>query len=243
LLVIVLRNYIYRPWSRPYRSDIEHQRYICNFITPWDLPLGDNSVIAALIAISKAICAEADTRRRVYAERLAAGDGEVHRGLRSGALQDLRYHLVHLLFRALLVIVDYEYYEAEDDSTTVGRVSLSLIRTGIEDRLSAPISLGSIADKIDGYKGEAQAVVNTTLETAIDFIMGLEQRELATSGSQFLMADGWDASGDFSRWWKEQPWEDEPFTGPNSRFGNTEEYPEWLGAGKHSDSFIMRKHE
>lgn len=80
LLRIVLHNYIYRRWFRPYRSDIESYRFLCKFITATDLP-DDGltappslSVLNILIAMNKAICGEADAHRRSYAERLAAGD-------------------------------------------------------------------------------------------------------------------------------------------------------------------------
>ncbi|KAK4096608.1 hypothetical protein N658DRAFT_480341 [Parathielavia hyrcaniae] len=244
LLRMVLHNYIYRRWFRPYRSDIEHQRSICKFILPKDLPEHDNmepsgsppeSAITTLVAMNKAICAEADTRRRVYAERLAAGDEMVSGESLISGIGDLRCHLIQALFRALLVIVNYRYYETDDDSTTVGRMPLFLVHTGIQDGLSAPISFSSIADKIDGYKGEAQAVVKTTLETAVDFIMGLEQRELGA----FWLQPPFPTSGMMIAEARVQPWGDEPLTGPSSRLVNTEEYPQWSGKGEDVDRRMM----
>lgn len=38
LLNMVLHNYVYRRWFCPYRSEIEYQRFLCKFITPYDLP-------------------------------------------------------------------------------------------------------------------------------------------------------------------------------------------------------------
>jgi hypothetical protein len=68
LFTIVLHNYIYHRWFRPYRSDIEDNRFICKFITPKELPVDNDlepspspTVFNTLIAMNKAICAEADS--------------------------------------------------------------------------------------------------------------------------------------------------------------------------------------
>ncbi|KAK1770047.1 hypothetical protein QBC33DRAFT_310357 [Phialemonium atrogriseum] len=79
-LVTVRHNYIYRRWFRPYRSEIERQRFICKFIGPAHLPDGgtaSQSTIGTLVVMNGAICAEVDARRRSYAERLATGNRQV----------------------------------------------------------------------------------------------------------------------------------------------------------------------
>jgi hypothetical protein len=250
LFITVLHNYIYHRWFRPYRSDVEDHRFICKFIMPKDLPADDESgvspsrsVLDTLIAMNKAISTEADTRHREYAERLAAGDKNAFDELRLCGLPiiDLKYHRVQPLFRALLVVVDSKYYKTEDGSTTVGGMPAFLVRTGIEDGLSAPISFGSIADRIDGYEGERQDVVKTTLEAAIDFVMGLEERERAAFGIQPPMADDWsDAACVNTGDWEAQPWGDEPLIGPSSRFVDAEEYPQWSGYGMRLDLSLKK---
>lgn len=62
----------------------------------------------------------------------------------------------------------------------------SIIRTGNEEGLSAPITFDPIAEDLRkgivfGDKGEISAV-ETTLETAINFLMDLEQRAIAAFG-------------------------------------------------------------
>lgn len=117
--------------------------------------------------MNKAICGEADARRSSYTERLTAGDEALASKLGyTGHLgvKDLRFHEIQPSFRALLIVVDLRYYRTES-SKTVGRLPLFLVRTGIEDGLSAPITFESIADKVGGYlhNGEPHmAVVKTT---------------------------------------------------------------------------------
>jgi hypothetical protein len=178
---------------------------------------------------------------------VAAGDKNAVDDLRLCGLPifDLKYHRLQPLFRALLVVVDSKYYKTEDDSTTVGGMPVFLVRTGTEDGLSAPITFGSIADKIEGYEAEGQAVAKTSLETAIDFVIALEQRERAAFGVQPPLADDcpWDTNLVDTYDWEAQPWGDEPLTGPSSRFVDTEEYPHWSGAGMRQDLFMRRNEQ
>ncbi|KAK4033213.1 hypothetical protein C8A01DRAFT_40342 [Parachaetomium inaequale] len=229
---MVLHNYFYRRWFRPYQNEIEAYRFFCKFITLYDLPEDalegslSESTVSTFVAMHKDICAEAETRRGIYTERLAAGDPEMAEKQRQDYPYGLnpKFYLVQPLFRALLVIVDLKDYDTED-SATVGRLPVSLVRTGIEDGLSSPITFKSIAAKIDGYAGETQAVVETDLETAVDFILGLEEREHAVFGSQ---PDTTTAVG-LHRWENiEQEWREEwgeSLVGPSSQWVDPAQFP------------------
>lgn len=76
-----------------------------------------------------------------------------------------------------MVVVCCANYDGED-STTVGRFPVYLVRTGVEEGLSAPISFDA---ELAAYrmKSISDNVVETTLEAAVDFIMALEAREVA----------------------------------------------------------------
>jgi hypothetical protein len=209
LLDTVLHNYIYRRWFRPYRSDIEAEQFLCKFIFPYALPddsepSPSDATISTRVSLNAAICAEVERHRRTYTERLEAGDKDLTTTFRliRPAIQGLSLHILRPLFRALLVVVDSGFYGTED-SATVGRLPVFLVRTGVEEGLSAPITFTSIADKIDGYCGENQGVVKTDLETAVDFVMGLEQREAATFGPQPDITAGWDPRNIYTDWWRE----------------------------------------
>ncbi|POR34223.1 Uncharacterized protein TPAR_05552 [Tolypocladium paradoxum] len=237
LLVQVLHNYIYRRWFRPYRSEIEHHRFICKFITPEDLPDAGSpsqATVDSLVSLNRAICAEVEARRRIYEETFTSGDEMAVYKLQP--VKDYRFHILQPLFKALLIVVCFESYRNED-SKAVGRLPVFLVRTGVEDGLSAPISFKAIASKIDGYAGEARSAVRTTLETAIDFVMDLEAREAAIFGLQpdpALMPEN-------VRFWKEALG-DEPIIGPSSSFVDPEKYP-WAGNGESYESWVMAQQE
>jgi len=243
LLCMVLHNYVYRRWFRPYRSDIESHRFLCKFITARHLPDdGLNappspSVVKTLMAMNNAVCAKAEALHLSYAERLTAGDKATADTLRYiGRIKDLKFYKIQSLFRALLIIVDPQYYKP-DSSTTVGRLPVLLVRTGIEEGLSAPITFESIADKIGGYlhNGEPQMTVMTTLETAIDFAIGLENREREAFGRQ---ANADEVPAYYKEEWQRQ-WPDVPLPGPSSQWVDTTQDSEWSGNGERCDSYVM----
>lgn len=99
LLKMVLHNYVYRRWFRPYQSEIHHMRVICKHIEPRDLPeesVPSRFTITTLISLNKAICDKTERQRHVY--RLIR-----HRARRDGV--DYKNHILQPLFRALLVII------------------------------------------------------------------------------------------------------------------------------------------
>ncbi|PNY26145.1 Uncharacterized protein TCAP_03924 [Tolypocladium capitatum] len=241
LLSQVLHNYIYRRWFRPYRSEIEHQRFICKFITPQHLPSAGSpsqSTVDSLVSLNRAICAEVEARRLTYEETFAAGD-EIA-AYKLARVKNHRLHILQPLFKALLIIVCFESYRNED-SKTVGRLPVFLVRTGVEDGLSAPVSFKAIADKIDGYAGEARSAIRTTLETAVDFVMDLEAREATVFGLQPNPADSSIPEG-VAGFWKAVRG-DEPLVGPSSKFVDIEKYPSWAGNGESYESWVMPQHE
>ena len=86
------------------------------------------------------------------------------------------------LYKALIAIASCADYD-EEDSTTAGRFPVYLVRTGVEDDLSAPISVDAeVATQKMEYVSEN--VVETKLEAALDFILALEARETAAFGIQ-----------------------------------------------------------
>ncbi|KAI1137128.1 hypothetical protein F5Y05DRAFT_419618 [Hypoxylon sp. FL0543] len=239
----VLHNYIYRRWFRPYRSEIECQRFICKFITPEDLPdeaSPSQKTVNDLVSLNSAICAQVKARHRAYEEELASG--EKIAPWRLEEVHDHGLHVLQPLFQALLIIVCSKNYRNED-SKTVGRLPVYLVRTGIEDGLSAPITFDSIADKIDGYTGRPRSAIKATLETAIDFVISLEAREAAAFGLQPDPIDAWAPQmRSFPRVWREIVG-NELLIGPSSKFVDTEKYSEWTGDGEEQESYIMASHE
>lgn len=237
LLKTVLHNYIYHRWFRPYRSEIDHGRFICKFIAPRHLPNDDSpptpSTIETIISLNRALCTTFEVCRLAHDETLTA------RPFYDPAKDKC---LLQPLFKALLIVLSAQDYELEN-SKTVGKLPVFLVRTGIEDGLSAPITFEPIADKmrIGSYDGEAIRTIRTTLETAIDFVMELEAREVAAFGYRPSPTTSWPSL---------KPPEDaediganKPVTGPSSQFVDTERYKQWEGDGAHYDSVIAPEYE
>ncbi|PNY27398.1 Uncharacterized protein TCAP_02661 [Tolypocladium capitatum] len=247
-----LHNYIYRRWFRPYRSEIEQERFICKFITPKHLPHeGESplqSTVDSLVSLNRAICDEVEARHPAYDEQLSSGEqlssDDATAAYTLKRIENHRLHVLQPLFRALLIIVCCDNYRGEN-SKTVGRLPVFLVRTGVEDGLSTPITFEPIANKIDGYAGEARSAVRTTLETAIDFVMDLEAREATVFGLQPDPIAAWKYKDDadaFLRFWKKLRG-DEPLVGPSSNFVDMEKFPVWTGDGEDQESFIMATNE
>lgn len=104
-----------------------------------------------------------------------------------------KFRVLQPLFRALMTIVCSERYENED-SGAVGRIPVLLVRMGVEDKLSAPITFESIAGRINGTPKQDGRAVETTLETAVDFVTSLDAREAAAFGLPPDPVASWEAS-------------------------------------------------
>lgn len=236
LLRMVLHNYIYRRWFRPYRSEIDHGRFICNFIYPHDLPFTPTlslSDIHDIVSLNQAICTKLETQRGVDVDHIGDYIWMTPKTFRDN-------YILQPLFRALLIIVHDEKYNKET-SQMVGNLPVYLIRTGVEEGLSAPISFELIAAKINSHL-ESGRVIEVTLETAIDFVMELEAREATAFGLRPDPVADWKPSNDMIEAWQ-LIGETEPLVGPTSQWVNDEKYPQWSGAGQQSDSEIMTKFE
>ncbi|KAK0642081.1 hypothetical protein B0T16DRAFT_420997 [Cercophora newfieldiana] len=86
-------------------------------------------------------------------------------------------HVLRRLFRALMAIVCCTDYNGED-SKSAGSFRVYLVRTGINEELSAPVSFrDEVAAKRMKYVPGSRNVVETTLEHATDFILALESRQ------------------------------------------------------------------
>lgn len=97
-------------------------------------------------------------------------------------IKNLHFHVLQPLFRALVLFAAADFYTCQD-SKHIGNMPVFLIRTSIEDGLSAPITLDSIHNKIDknskSFSSEYGNIVKTSLKAAIDFVLELEALETA----------------------------------------------------------------
>jgi hypothetical protein len=123
----------------------------------------------------------------------------------------------------------------------IGQLSVLVIRTGVEEGLSAPISFDPIAHQISAFShgSHGETAVETALDTAVDFVMDLEEREVAAFGlrpdpvaSTRGLEDGCFQGPSFRHkatrlgWAR---WGDDPLVGPSSQWVDLEKYEEKPG--------------
>ncbi|PHH71582.1 hypothetical protein CDD80_5129 [Ophiocordyceps camponoti-rufipedis] len=253
MLSIVLHNYVYRRWFIPYKTEISWHRFIYRSVWPKDLTPEatlSQSTVDTIISFNKAHCASIEKCQHDYNLRLAQGDSFLASEIRvprtdfptrRPALTDCREVCVlQPLYRALILIIfDGDYND--EDSKTVGKIPIYLVRTGIEDGLSEPISFASIADKIEGWTtndsaGEPGIPVKTTLETAIDFVIHLEAREVAAFG--FHPDTAWRPDHSIAKLYSKLTG-GATLVGSTTTFVNTDKFTEWVGDGERNDSWMM----
>lgn len=115
----------------------------------------------------------------------------------------------------------------------IGQVPVLVVLTGVDDGLRAPISFEQIAHKAEAYI--SNSAIQVSLETAVAFVMDLENREIAafgrrpdpvesTSGNQAFACHVRFA---FPGLLAILGWGDEPLNGPSSSWVDLEKHPEW----------------
>ncbi|KAK4220318.1 hypothetical protein QBC37DRAFT_367326 [Rhypophila decipiens] len=185
----VIFNYVYRRWYRPYRNDIYHQRYLCKLIALEGLPDAGNPTIASNRARTTSILAvrnKPNPNRGVIdslvnMHRFLCDDAEA---MKARGFDPEKHFVVQPLFKALLILVDPAFYRLED-SKQVGRMPVFMVKTGVKDGLSEPVTFDSIQRKItSSYEIDEMEVVKTSLAAAIDLVMTLEVRETVVCGSR-----------------------------------------------------------
>ncbi|KAK0762705.1 hypothetical protein N5P37_005523 [Trichoderma harzianum] len=262
LFVQVLHNYLYHKWFVPYKSEIEYLQFVTKTFLPELLPddLQPGPLVDLAIPVHSAICARAQEARDAVKEleppyplQPIPPKGPKKWGLYKYAcidqiVRDQEFFLHRPLFRAIMIIIRLEEYNDED--LDIRQLPVLLVRTGIEEGLSAPISFEPIAHKIKTViqrTNSSEAVVQVTLETAVDFVMSMDKREIAAFGHQpdpilstRNLGDGGLSGPSILTTAQEMGWSDEELRGPSSKWVDTERYPEWSGGGTHEDHMIRR---
>lgn len=215
-----LFNYIYRRWFKPFQNEIEHGRFLTKFIAPIHAKDRSQQILASVecfIALHKAVCTEVYARREEYTAAIASKPNHMN------IFEDPPNYVLQPPFEALILIINPEHWTGED-STAIGKLPVTMARTGVETGLSSPITFESIVDKIDEYIGEN--AVKTTLETAITFVMELEARETKVFGLQPDPVTSWDPDYSCLQWRDIMPYDQ--LIGPSTRFVDVEKIPRSL---------------
>lgn len=239
----LVHNYLYHRWFRPYQSEIELQRFICKTITPTNLPhepSPSEATINNFASLNGATCAHVKERHGIYDELVSAGQ-RIHELRFYG---DHRLYMLQPLFQALLIIVCVRSYTFREDSTNIGQFPVLLVRTGVEQGLSAPITFQGLAGA--GGNSDSAYYIKTALETAVDFVMALEAREAAVFGLQpdpKAAFESWKESLICGMGLYEEDLGDEPVIGPSSKFVDVNKYSTWGGHGRCQDRAAKKYEE
>lgn len=88
------------------------------------------------------------------------------------------------LFKAMAIVIPGRNYQTCGVISRVAAISILFVLTGEDKGLSAPISFDSLADRAEIIIVGGKAGIRTNSETAIDFVMLLQEREDAAFGPQ-----------------------------------------------------------
>lgn len=262
LFLIRLQNYLYTRWFRPYRSDIEYGQFLARIFLPRPSPLPkqpcSQSMVDFLTALHSNTCARVDSAQDRANDLADANPEEQEEKLNwkseassfkpaSVAIREQEFCILQPLFRAIVIAIRFDVDSSSRDISDMKSTSVLIARTGIEHGLSAPISFDSISadmrtNVLFGEKNEITAF-ETSLERAVDFLMELEQREIAAFG---LRPDPVESTRNLEMGYCEPICRDEllgtavqlGWTGdlqilkePSSTWVDTEKYPKWSGPG------------
>lgn len=264
LLLKVLHDFLYAKWYRPYRNELEYRRFLAKTFLAQLLhnDLQPGPLVDFAISVNDAICTRAqaaqDAVRRLDPDKIYNDEEPLDPDLPAQwwhceglHLPRIFFHsqkkfLLQPLFQAIIISIRLEMFNQD---TELSQLPVLLIRTGIEDGLSAPVSFDSIADRIQSLinSPNGQTAVQVTLETAVEFVMGLESREVAAFGYQPSPAvssqeldDACIADLDIMHEARELGWGDEPLVGPSSQWvADPEESITWETGWNWIDSHIF----
>jgi hypothetical protein len=259
-----VQNYLYRRWFVPYRSEIDWGQFLAQIIvvhsTPAPLPAERPAIAATRLAVSlsRDISEHVTTMMRKIGDGIArvtnfteANSLRAELGFQYWEmLPEPKFLSVQPLFRAVAVVLRQTDYSTALPS--ISELPALIVRTGVEEGLSAPISFESIAGEIKAYHRLDDSIhaVETSFSTAVGFIMDLEKREVAAFGPKPDPAKTCKELrrslllGELEAWhWAGvHGWEgDEAPEGPSSSWVDHNIYREWTGEGAKYDEFAQRQ--
>jgi hypothetical protein len=163
-----------------------------------------------------------------------------------------KFLVLQPLFRAVAIVLRSKDYGIS--VSTIAEIPALLILTGVEEGLSAPITFDSIMDKIGAHHqaGVSVQAAETSLATAVGFLMDLEKRELAAFGPRPDPADSCSdprlsvfLDKEEVHFWARQhgsEWDEVP-EGPSSSWVDLRIYPHWTGDGAKADETMAQQWE
>ncbi|KAM0466462.1 hypothetical protein ACHAP7_012229 [Fusarium lateritium] len=229
LLPMVLGNYLYRRWFKPYRSEIDRGQFIGKVMKLVQQPYTSDyeSAVALAIKMHNTLNARLDT------------------------IKHYPFYITRPLFRAIVMVIPGQSFRNCITIARLATMRVLLVLTGEQKGLSSPIDFSPIADKAKHMTLQGLNAVETDLETSVGFIMFLEQREEVALGPQpdpFADAASEGALEELVSYSQEDleerlGWKGEPLTGPSSVWVDTNIYWDWTGDGASADAVLRRVNE
>lgn len=234
VLHAALNRWLYRKWFQPYKSEVEYGRFIASVMTPTHIPqdIDFSGLVKLLSSLSAALCAGVEQVHQKTKESEQAQQRYGPKTFYEATDENQDNYIIQHLFRAMAIVLLTGNFNME--VTDMGQVPVLVILTGVEGGLSAPISFEPIAHKAEAYI--SNSAIQVSLETAVSFVMDLENREIAafgrrpdpvesTSGNQALACH---MRFVFPGLMSMLGWGDEPLNGPSSSWVDLEKHPEWV---------------
>ncbi|KAM5350808.1 hypothetical protein ACJ41O_007313 [Fusarium nematophilum] len=227
LLQTAIHNYIYPRWFHPYRTDIECGQFVAKVVPFFNDPDTEDEDSAVDLAMRM---------HTIINNRL-------------DSIEAPQFYTTRPLFRAMAIIIPGQNYHTCGMVFRIATMPVLIVLTGEDEGLSAPISLDSIADKAEVIMVDGKSGVRTDLETAIGFVMFLEEREDAAFGPQPdpVASTAYrriDAEGGYPLYEGEEykagrlGWNEGPLVGPSSQWVDMDKYPDWTGYGARTNALV-----
>lgn len=211
-------QYIYRRWFVPYKRNLEYNQYLVTFLRTRGVPewvqAKPRRFLNQIVDLNASICAKV---KKTQLELVGGKPDDVLDLIRRTSRYRYRFDMDMLatpperlararleqeflclqpLFRAMAIVVcgrdvrpedaDIRHFQTRMDR--IGQTQVLFICTGVEERLSAPITFDSVAHEIHSFVGGPPGTniraAKMSLETAISLTLELESREVAAFGAR-----------------------------------------------------------
>ncbi|ATY63176.1 hypothetical protein A9K55_008438 [Cordyceps militaris] len=173
ILLEELLCYTHKRWFRPYESHIDRGQFLTKVYTVSESQVPPTEACSQEMADciktwSANLCARVAFTKStdLYFEERMAGE---------------RLYHMRPLFQAVAVAIRYSSFKVT--VTDISKIPVLIVRTGVEDGLSAPVDLEQVPESdrraiVADSQGHLP-VVEVTLDVSITFLMVLEKREEA----------------------------------------------------------------
>ncbi|KAF9770674.1 hypothetical protein IL306_011733 [Fusarium sp. DS 682] len=167
LVQITVLSYIFNRCFQPHRTDVEYDQFLAKLMRVDGVSTADDPAAIALgMELHQTIC-----------DRL-------NRTLPAVEVPGHKHYSLRPLFQALSIVMGESDYQSCGVIAKISQLPVLIALTDETEGMSEPITFDSIAENLESIVIEGKQAVRTTLETAINFVTDLQERENAAFGPQ-----------------------------------------------------------